>query len=118
MTVAVPMTVHQMNDSPKRHNSRWLALAVLAVAQFMVVLDVTIVNVALPAIQPEPPLLRRRPPVGRQRVHARVRRPPAPRGPGERSARPPPDVPRRPRAVRDGVARRRPRDLVRHARRG
>ena len=31
--------------------SRWLALAVLAVAQFMVVLDVTIVNVALPAIQ-------------------------------------------------------------------
>src|SRR3954452_6963390 len=45
------MTVHQMNDSPKRTNSRWLALAVLAVAQFMVVLDVTIVNVALPAIQ-------------------------------------------------------------------
>src|SRR5215213_3471822 len=43
------MTVHTMNDS--RANSKWLALAVLAVAQFMVVLDVTIVNVALPAIQ-------------------------------------------------------------------
>ena len=43
------MTVHNMNDS--RTNSKWLALAVLAVAQFMVVLDVTIVNVALPAIQ-------------------------------------------------------------------
>src|SRR3954447_19982765 len=41
------MTVHKVNDS----RSRWLALAVLAVAQFMVVLDVTIVNVALPAIQ-------------------------------------------------------------------
>jgi EmrB/QacA subfamily drug resistance transporter len=41
------MTVHEVNDS----RSRWLALAVLAVAQFMVVLDVTIVNVALPAIQ-------------------------------------------------------------------
>src|SRR3954451_9844756 len=41
------MTVHAMNDS----RSRWLALAVLAIAQFMVVLDVTIVNVALPAIQ-------------------------------------------------------------------
>lgn len=41
------MTVHRMNDS----RSRWLALAVLALAQFMVVLDVTIVNVALPAIQ-------------------------------------------------------------------
>ena len=45
------MTVHNMNDSTNRTNSRWLALAVLAVAQFMVVLDVTIVNVALPAIQ-------------------------------------------------------------------
>jgi EmrB/QacA subfamily drug resistance transporter len=43
------MTVHEMNDS--RARSKWLALAVLAVAQFMVVLDVTIVNVALPAIQ-------------------------------------------------------------------
>src|SRR3954449_9968454 len=43
------MTVQDMNDS--RARSKWLALAVLAVAQFMVVLDVTIVNVALPAIQ-------------------------------------------------------------------
>ena len=42
------MTVQDMNDS---RSERWLALAVLAVAQFMVVLDVTIVNVALPAIQ-------------------------------------------------------------------
>jgi EmrB/QacA subfamily drug resistance transporter len=40
------MTVKSMNDSRP-----WLALAVLALAQFMVVLDVTIVNVALPAIQ-------------------------------------------------------------------
>src|SRR6185312_1897456 len=30
---------------------RWAALAVLAVAQFMVVLDASIVNVALPSIQ-------------------------------------------------------------------
>src|SRR5690349_18656728 len=43
------MTVQDVNDS--RARSKWLALAVLAVAQFMVVLDVTIVNVALPAIQ-------------------------------------------------------------------
>src|SRR5688572_32014101 len=41
------MTVQSMNDSRKR----WMALMVLAIAQFMVVLDVTIVNVALPAIQ-------------------------------------------------------------------
>jgi EmrB/QacA subfamily drug resistance transporter len=40
------MTVHGKNDSRK-----WVVLAVLAIAQFMVVLDVTIVNVALPAIQ-------------------------------------------------------------------
>ena len=40
------MTVQDMN-----HSRRWVALAVLALAQFMVVLDVTIVNVALPAIQ-------------------------------------------------------------------
>jgi EmrB/QacA subfamily drug resistance transporter len=43
------MTVQEMNDS--RSNGKWLALAVLALAQFMVVLDVTIVNVGLPAIQ-------------------------------------------------------------------
>ena len=43
------MTVHEMNNSGDQ--SRWLALLVLALAQFMVVLDVTIVNVALPSIQ-------------------------------------------------------------------
>lgn len=36
-----------------RGRSRWWTLAVVAVAQFMVVLDVTIVNVALPDIQTE-----------------------------------------------------------------
>lgn len=37
-----------MTDKPKNH---WLILIVLALAQFMVVLDSSIVNVALPAIQ-------------------------------------------------------------------
>jgi len=37
-----------MSDKPKNH---WLILLVLALAQFMVVLDTSIVNVALPAIQ-------------------------------------------------------------------
>src|SRR3954469_17396188 len=43
------MTVHNVNHSGEK--SKWLALTVLALAQFMVVLDVTIVNVALPSIQ-------------------------------------------------------------------
>src|SRR3954469_14885155 len=43
------MTVHNVNHSGEK--SKWLALTVLALAQFMVVLDVTIVNVALPEIQ-------------------------------------------------------------------
>src|SRR5690348_9485310 len=40
-----------MTVQPMNHSRPWLALTVLALAQFMVVLDVTIVNVALPAIQ-------------------------------------------------------------------
>jgi EmrB/QacA subfamily drug resistance transporter len=38
-------------DAVGANDRRWLALAVLALAQFMVVLDVAIVNVALPSIQ-------------------------------------------------------------------
>ena len=34
------------------HARRWLVLAVLGVAQLMVILDATIVNIALPAVSP------------------------------------------------------------------
>src|SRR5215208_140261 len=44
-TVALP-TVSSQPD-----NRRWIALAVIVAAQFMVVLDVAIVNVALPSIK-------------------------------------------------------------------
>ena len=44
-TIAVP-TVSSQPD-----NRRWIALAVIVAAQFMVVLDVAIVNVALPSIK-------------------------------------------------------------------
>lgn len=37
--------------APKKQTSHWLILILLALAQFMVVLDVSIVNVALPSIQ-------------------------------------------------------------------
>ena len=36
---------------PRPDNRRWFALAVVVAAQFMVVLDVAIVNVALPSIK-------------------------------------------------------------------
>src|SRR5690242_5817267 len=35
----------------KASSSRWLALALLCIAQFMIVLDVQVVVIALPAIQ-------------------------------------------------------------------
>ena len=37
--------------SVEQNRKRWLALAVIVAAQFMVVLDVAIVNVALPSIK-------------------------------------------------------------------
>src|SRR5215207_6690422 len=39
--------------TPDHHNRRWLILAVIGIAQLMVVLDVTIVNIALPSAQKE-----------------------------------------------------------------
>src|SRR4051812_46586596 len=38
-------------DTNPHHEKRWLILAVIGVAQLMVVLDVTIVNIALPSAQ-------------------------------------------------------------------
>ncbi|MDA0159442.1 MFS transporter [Solirubrobacter ginsenosidimutans] len=40
-------------QSPVPHDRRWLALVVIGIAQLMVVLDVTIVNIALPSAQRE-----------------------------------------------------------------
>ena len=45
---------------PATYAQRWLALALLTATQFIIVLDVAIVNVALPSIQVGPRLLARR----------------------------------------------------------
>ncbi|MFL5862223.1 MAG: DHA2 family efflux MFS transporter permease subunit [Solirubrobacteraceae bacterium] len=47
------MSVTEMNgaQAPRRDGSRWIALVVLCVGMLMIVLDQTIVNVALPSIQ-------------------------------------------------------------------
>ncbi len=70
----------------------WVLLALVCLGQFMVVLDISIVNVALPSIQAElgfTPLDPGRtgvhrigPAVGGQRLHADVRRLPAAGRPG------------------------------------
>jgi len=36
---------------PKTETNRWLVLVIVCLAQFMVVLDATVVNIALPSIQ-------------------------------------------------------------------
>ena len=67
--------------------NRWLILVIACLAQFMVVLDATVVNVALPIHSARAELLRLEPAVGRQRVHAHLRRLPVARRPRGRPAR-------------------------------
>ena len=50
-TPATPATPAASTASPQRTFNPWLTLVIVCVAQFMVVLDATIVNVALPSIQ-------------------------------------------------------------------
>ena len=73
----------------------WLALLVLCLGDLMIVLDTTIVNVALPSIRAGPRLLRDFARLGGERIPAHVRRLPAARRPARRPVRPPPAVPHR-----------------------
>ena len=79
-------------------------LFVILTAQLMVVLDTTIVNVALPAHSRGPRPLRRRALLGPQRLPAHLRRPPAPGGPVRRPARPAPHLPGRDRPLHGELA--------------
>ncbi len=95
-------------DTPRAKN---LALLLLAMTQFVIVIDASIVNVALPSIGAAPALLARQPLVGRQRLHAHVRRLPAARRPARRPARAQAHVHARPGPLLARLARRRPRPV-------
>ena len=85
--------------------SRWLALLVLCLGDLMIVLDVTIVGVAL-AVDPGGSRLQRDVArVGGQRIPAHVRRLPAARRPARRPLRPPAALPARDRALHAGLGR-------------
>ena len=66
---------------PQSNDRRWLALILLCATQFMVVLDVSIVNVALPVDPEVAALLGVEPAVGHERLRADLRRVPDARRP-------------------------------------
>lgn len=66
---AAPERQHEVN--------RWLTLSVLCASLLVIVVDNTIVNVALPTLTQELKDIHQRPAMGRRRVHAGVRWAPA-----------------------------------------
>ena len=87
---------------------RAVALALVLGAQLMIILDMTVVNVALPSIARDLHFSADRAVLGAQRLHADVRRPAAARRPGRGHPRPAPGVHGRSGAVHRGLAGRRP----------
>ncbi len=61
--------------------ARWIALVVLCVGMLMIILDSTVVNVALPSIQRDLHFSQAEPRVGRERLPDHVRRAAAAGGP-------------------------------------
>jgi MFS family permease len=49
--IATSIQTDRIATRPDDDRSRWIALIVLCVGMLMIVLDVTVVNVALPSIQ-------------------------------------------------------------------
>ena len=96
--------------TPKSPSRRlgW-ALVLISVAQLMVVLDGTIVNIALPYIQEDLRHRQRQPALGRHRLRPGLRQPAAARRPPRRPLRPPQGLHDRPGHLRRRLAARRPR---------
>ena len=95
--------------------AKTFALILLAATQFVVVLDASIVNVALPSIGDDLELRARRPLLGRERLRPLLRRLPAARRAHGRPAGAAAHLHRGPPALRRGVAGRRARAERRHA---
>ncbi len=89
-----------MSPTAPRRVASWLVMAAILTTQLMLVLDSTIVNVALPHIQSALGLQPHRAVLGDQRLHARLRRAPAARCASRRPARPSARAARRDRRLR------------------
>ena len=79
LTRRAPRPPHRI---PGRHGNPKVVLAIILATYLMIILDATIVITALPDIHHGPPLLLDRSLLGAERLHADLRRAPAPRGPG------------------------------------
>ena len=69
-------------EARPRADHRWLVLVVVSIAQLMVVLDATVVNIALPSAQADLGFDNSAAAVDRHRVRARLRQPVAARRAG------------------------------------
>ena len=96
-----------MTTAQEFERRRWIALALLCFAQFIVVLDASIVNVALPSIGKGLDFSQAEPPLGRERLRAHLRRLPAARRANGGPAGTPARLHRRTPPRRRGLARRR-----------
>ena len=86
-------------------NRKWWTLAAVAFGLFMIMLDNTVVNVALPSIESDLHISDLRARVGRQRLRAHVRRAHAHRRQARRPVRAAADLHRRARDLHASVAR-------------
>ena len=91
-------------------NKKWWTLGAVAVGLFMIMLDNTVVNVALPSMRRSLGLSLSAARMGRRRLRAHLRRVHAHRRQARRPARPAPDLHGRPRRLHRRLARLRPRD--------
>ena len=95
-------------SEPLTDRRKQLILLLTCLGQFMVVLDIAIVTVALPAMKHSLDFSADRPAVGRQRLHADLCRVPAARRADRRHLRPAQDLPGRPGRVHGREPRVRP----------